>query len=143
MIAGKPGWGATLENREADEGRREGTLRLLGHQPDDVLVDLSARATCIAYVSLYEGFGLPVLEAMASGTPLIASSTTATGETAGDAALLVDPTDVEQIGEALARIIRDPSLATSLRGKGLARAAEFDWHRTASGLLASWATALA
>ncbi len=143
VIAGKPGWGATLENREADEGRRDGTLRLLGHQPDDVLVDLSARATCIAYVSLYEGFGLPVLEAMASGTPLIASSTTATGETAGDAALLVDPTDVEQIGEALARIIRDPSLATSLRGKGLARAAEFDWHRTASGLLASWATALA
>ncbi len=141
-IVGGSGWGVTLDNRVAERAQRDGTLRLLGRLPDEELVDVTARAACFAYVSLYEGFGLPVLEGMATGVPVVASSTTATGETAGDAALLVDPTSVEEIGACLAQILDDPALAQALGRKGVARAAEFGWDRTAEGLIDCWAKAL-
>jgi O-antigen biosynthesis alpha-1,3-rhamnosyltransferase len=142
VIAGSRGWGAALTDAVAERAIRTGTLRLLGHVADDDLVALYARSAAVAYVSLYEGFGLPVLEAMACGAPVIASRNTAVGETAGDAALLVDPEDVADIANAIARVLNDPSLAAALTARGLLRAAEFSWDAMAAGLIASWRKAL-
>jgi len=143
VIAGGRGWGRTLDDDRAARARRDGSLRLLGHVPDAELVALYARAGVVAYPSLYEGFGLPVLEAMACAAPVVTSDGTALRDTAGDAALLVDPLDTDAIAAALRRILEDPELAASLRARGLAQAARFTWERTASGMIESWRTALA
>jgi glycosyltransferase involved in cell wall biosynthesis len=95
------------------------------------LVLLLNGATALAYPSLYEGFGLPVVEAMACGTPVITSDVSALPETAGGAALLVDPTDTEDLAHALGRVAGDADLAADLRARGLSRAAELSWRRTA------------
>jgi glycosyltransferase involved in cell wall biosynthesis len=89
-------------------------------------------AEALIFPSLYEGFGLPVLEAMACGTPVVTANTTALPEVAGDAALLVDPTSIEQIAAAMERIVSDASLRQELRQKGFARAARLSWASTAS-----------
>ena len=92
---------------------------------------LLARATAFAFPSLYEGFGLPALEAMASGTPVITSNFGAMAEVSGGAAVELDPYDVEQIAAAMRRIHNDSAFADDLRQSGLSRAAEFSWDRTA------------
>jgi glycosyltransferase involved in cell wall biosynthesis len=99
-------------------------------------------ASVLAYPSLSEGFGLPVLEAMACGTPVVASQIAPIAEAAGDAALLVDPTDAEAIAEGLRRVLEDTHLRAGLAGRGLARAAQFSWERTAAGTLVAYAKAL-
>ena len=137
-IAGGPGWGEVLAGPAAQQARRDGTLRLLGRVSNPDLAALYARAAAAAYVSLYEGFGLPVLEAMAAGVPLVASATTAVGEVAGDAALLVDPLDQAAIAAALRQVLEDAALGDALRRRGLARAASYSWRRTADDLIASW-----
>lgn len=142
-IVGGSGWGAVLGSGYAKAAQAEGTLRLLGHVPDEDLVPLYSRAALFAYVSLYEGFGLPLLEAMAAGTPVVASSTTAVGETAGDAARLVDPQDVGAIRDALREVLEDAVLADDLRARGARHAAGFTWRRTADHLVRSWRRALA
>jgi alpha-1,3-rhamnosyl/mannosyltransferase len=138
VIVGGQGWGTVLANADAERARTGGRLKLLGHVADADLPALYARCAVFAYVSLYEGFGLPLVEAMAAGAPVIASSTTACGETAGDAALLVEPTDVDAIADALRAAIGDPAEADRLRGLGLRHAAGFSWPRTVELLLASW-----
>jgi glycosyltransferase involved in cell wall biosynthesis len=143
VIAGGLGWGRTLDDDRASSARRDGSLRLLGHVPDAELVALYARATVVAYPSLYEGFGLPVLEAMACGAPVVTADATALRDTAGDAALLVDPLDTEAIAAALRRVLEDGELATELHMRGRARAARFTWERMAAGMIESWRTALA
>ena len=142
VIAGGRGWGEALAGTEAEAAMRAGTLRLLGHVPDRELAALYSYCAVFAYPSLYEGFGLPVVEAMASGAPVVASATTATGETAGDAALLIDPFSEAEIADALARAIEDAALASRLRESGLARARGFTWRRTAEALIATWRKAL-
>jgi len=142
VIAGGVGWGTVLADPAADRLRQSGQLRLLGHVPDADLARLCARCAAFAYVSLYEGFGLPVLEAMAAGAPVLASATTGTGETAGGAALLVDPHDHAAIAAALFEVIEDARAACRLRRAGQAHAAMFTWQRTADLLLASWRRAL-
>jgi glycosyltransferase involved in cell wall biosynthesis len=143
VIAGGRGWGESLSSDLADTARRNGVLRLLGHIADGDLVALYGRCAAFAYVSLYEGFGLPVLEAMACGAPVIASCTTAVGETAGDAALLVDPRDVDAIANALSRVVTDQALAAELARRGPRHAAGYDWGQMTEGLIASWRKALA
>lgn len=142
-IVGGSGWGQVLESGPARQAVADGTLSLLGWLPDADLAVLYARAGAAAYVSLYEGFGLPVLEAMAAGAPVVASATTAVGEVAGGAALTVDPLDEAAISEALRQVLEDGPGAERLRAAGLARAAGYSWRHTADLLVSSWGRALA
>jgi glycosyltransferase involved in cell wall biosynthesis len=113
-------------------GRHHVTSRVdfMGVVPEEKLPSLYRGAEALVFPSLYEGFGLPLLEAMACGTPVVTANTTALPEVAGDAALLVDPTSVEQIAAAMERIMSDTSLRHQLREKGLVRAAQFPWEDT-------------
>ena len=108
----------------------------LGPISEADLPALYSGATLFVFPSLYEGFGLPVLEAMACGTPVVCSNTSSLPEVAGDAALLVDPLDVEAWAEAISRLWGDDDLRRELREKGLAQAARFSWERTARETLA-------
>ena len=128
VIAGGAGWG------DAPAGEAQ----WLGHVPDRALALLTARAAAYAFVSLKEGFGLPILEAMASGTPLLAALGSASEETAGGAALLVEPLDIGEIADGLSRLLEDAALATRLRAAGLARVQDFSWDRTTDALVAMW-----
>ena len=105
-------------------------VRFLGYLKDDTLTVLYRLASVFVFPSLYEGFGLPPLEAMASGTPVVTSNVSSLPEVTGDAAVLVDPYDVESIEDGMRRVIDDPVLAATLRRKGLQRAREFSWERT-------------
>jgi glycosyltransferase involved in cell wall biosynthesis len=98
---------------------------------EETLAGAMSAATAFVMPSFAEGFGLPVVEAMACGCPVIASNTTSLPEVAGDAAVLVDPRDADALAERLRAVLRDESLRRELRAKGLARAAEFSWERTA------------
>jgi glycosyltransferase involved in cell wall biosynthesis len=99
-------------------------------------------ASVFAYPSLFEGFGLPVAEAMACGTPAITSNVSSLPEVAGDAALLVDPTSVEALAAALWQLLDDPALARQLREQGPARTARFTWPRTARETVQVYTAAL-
>ena len=88
-------------------------------------------ADVFVYPSQYEGFGLPPLEAMACGTPVVTSNVSSLPEVTGDAALLVDPTDTNEIADAMKRVLTDPMLHAELRARGLARAKQFSWARSA------------
>jgi glycosyltransferase involved in cell wall biosynthesis len=105
-----------------------------GRVSDTELADLYRRASCFLDPTLYEGFGYGVLEAMASGTPVVASNTTSIPEVVGDAGLLCDPRDVDGLAKAVRRIIEEPELSEELRLRGLARAADFTWEKTGAGL---------
>lgn len=143
VIAGAAGWGRTLVSPAAHGAIARGELRLLGFVPDAALAALYARASCLAFVSHYEGFGLPVLEAMASSTPVVASRTTGTGEVAGDAAQLVDPSDPHSIAAGLAEVVGDDRLADDLRRRGLARAGQFTVAAMMDGMVGAWQDAAA
>lgn len=106
-----------------------------GYVPYGELPALYVGAELFTYLSLYEGFGLPVLEAMACGTPVLASNTTSIPEVAGDAAVLVDPTDREAIAEALVKIVLHPESKLALSNAGLERVKYFSWQRTAKEVL--------
>jgi glycosyltransferase involved in cell wall biosynthesis len=96
----------------------------------------------VCYPSLREGFGLPVLEAMARGAPVVTSAGTATAEVAGDAALLVDPLDVDAIAGGIAAVLDDPAMAAALRAAGPTRAATYTWERTARAMAEAYRAAL-
>ncbi len=102
-----------------------GQVRFLGYCPGRDLPALYRGAACLLFPSLFEGFGMPVLEAMASGCPVVCSNTTSLPEIAGDAALLVDPRDAEALAAALHRLLTDPDLRVDLIARGLQRAAAF------------------
>jgi glycosyltransferase involved in cell wall biosynthesis len=108
--------------------------RLVGRVSDDELVEHYRRADAFVDTSLYEGFGFQVLEAMACGTPVVASDTTSIPELVGDAALLCPPGDVDAFATALRRLRTEGGLADDLRRRGLERASEFTWERTARQL---------
>jgi glycosyltransferase involved in cell wall biosynthesis len=117
-------------------------VRFLGWTSESDVEGLFALCAAFAFPSFYEGFGLPVLEAMARGVPVACSDRASLPEVAGDAALLFDPGDPGAIAAALERIMGDPALADRLRAAGEARAARFTWERTASLTLASYERAL-
>jgi glycosyltransferase involved in cell wall biosynthesis len=105
-------------------------VRFLGFLPDETLHVLYRLAAVFVFPSLYEGFGLPPLEAMASGTPVVTSNISSLPEVAGDAAVLVDPYDAVAIKDGIKSILTNPALAAELRAKGLSRAREFSWERS-------------
>lgn len=117
-------------------------IRLLGYVAEDDLPLLYSAATVFCFPSFYEGFGLPVLEAMACGTPVICGDTSSLAEVAGDAALLVAPQDSRALAEALAAVVEDSGLRAGLSAVGFERVQEFTWERTARATIeAYWAAA--
>jgi len=135
VIVGRRGWlyddfFAALERSPARDA-----VILPGYVRDEDLPALYAGAQALAFPSLYEGFGLPVLEAMACGTPVTCSNTSSLPEVAGDAALMLDPTNTTAITDALNRLLTDASLRADMREQGLRRAAQFTWDRTAQKTL--------
>ena len=121
--------------RELQERARElgleGRVVFPGYVPEAVLPALYRGATAFVYPSLYEGFGMAVLEAMASGTPVVTSDRGGTAEVAGEAALLVDPESAEALADALRRLLRDEGLRKKLSGRGLVRSRGYRWELTA------------
>lgn len=105
-------------------------VRFFGFVPDQTLAILYRLAGVFVFPSLYEGFGLPPLEAMASGTPVITSNVSSLPEVVGDAAILIDPYDAGAIADALCRVSEDADLRADLSARGLARAREFSWERS-------------
>jgi glycosyltransferase involved in cell wall biosynthesis len=131
VIAGKAGWLYEPILRRIAELNLQNWIHLTGFFPDDDLPALYNAATLLAMPSRYEGFGLPVLEAMACGTPVVCSNTSSLPEVAGDAALLVPPENVQGWAEAIARLCNDNALHARMRERGLAQAAHFTWENAA------------
>jgi glycosyltransferase involved in cell wall biosynthesis len=136
VIVGRWGWGSEeartlLENLPAKE-----RVVQVGYAPRRELPLYYASAAALAFPSLYEGFGLPLLEAMACGAPVVAADSSSLPEVVGDAGLLCPPTAEAAWAQALARVLNDSRLATDLAAKGRARAAQFSWERTARETLA-------
>jgi glycosyltransferase involved in cell wall biosynthesis len=107
----------------------EGQVRFLGYCERHELPSLYRGAACLVFPSLFEGFGMPVLEAMACGCPVVCSNTTSLPEIAGEAAQLVDPRDPEAIAAAIASLVREPERREELRRRGFTQAARFSWRR--------------
>jgi len=131
VLAGKRGW---LENETMQAARGDessGNIRFTGYVADEQLNALYSGAICFVYPSYFEGFGLPILEAMKCGTPVIAGNRTSIPEVAGEAALLFDPFDVHSLVAALRRVLDDSEYRAALGVKGLQRASEFSWQTTA------------
>lgn len=140
-----PGYPTPYEEqlrRRADELRLAGHLRLLGWVSPAELEGMYRAATCLVCPSLHEGFGLPVLEAMARGLPVACSAGGALAEVAGDAALIFDPTSVQQISAAIERLIASPEERERLRLAGRARVVGFSWSRAAELTVRSYERAL-
>ena len=133
VVAG--GWGWRYEGTRSLLDEVGGEVRLLGPVEPLELPALYNLATCLAHPAWYEGFGLTPLEAMACGTPVVASNASSLPEVVGDAALTVDPADVEGWTDALRRLLDDPGLREELKGRGLERASSFTWSQAAT---ATW-----
>ncbi|HWO70707.1 MAG TPA: glycosyltransferase family 1 protein [Actinomycetota bacterium] len=142
VLAGPLGWHHHRLHRELAL-RGPGEVVLTGALPPADLDALYRGADLFVYPSLYEGFGLPVLEAMARGVPTVASAASSLPEVAGDAALLVDPRSVRELSRAIAEVLADRDLAERLAMRGRARAERFSWEETARGTLRAYEAALA
>jgi alpha-1,3-rhamnosyl/mannosyltransferase len=136
VLAGYTGWESGALHRQIEIAQREGWLHYLGFVPAHVLPALYSGAKLFAFPSLYEGFGLPALEAMASGVPVICSNAATLPEVAGDAALFHSPQDVEHLTELLGKGLEDDEWRMSAMTRGLTRARSFSWERCTSDTLA-------
>lgn len=132
VLAGFSGWHNADLRARFDRGVAQGWIRYLGYLSDFALPLLYAGASMLVYPSRYEGFGLPVLEAMASGTPVLCSNASSLPEVGGDAAVMVDVDDVEGFSHHIIRILEDAAWANELRTRGLDRATAFSWARVAT-----------
>jgi len=140
VLAGGWGWRSEELFKTVETLDLRDRVLFPGFVEDDDLPDLYRGALLFVYPSLSEGFGLPILEAMASGIPVIASNTSSMPEVAGDAAILVDPRDPEALASAMALVLTDEGLRETLRRKGLARARRFSWEAVARKTLEVYAS---
>lgn len=134
-IAGNRGWLYEQVDQVVTELNLADAVRFLGGVPNEELVYLYNAAKLFVLPSFYEGFGLPPLEAMACGTPVIVSNVSSLPEVVGDAGMLIDPEDVEALAVAMWRVLSDEKLRDEMRTKGLKRAATFSWKRAAQETL--------
>lgn len=136
LIAGRKGWlWKGVFDAVRDTGM-ESEIDFLDYVPDGELPALFAACDAFVFPSLYEGFGLPPLEAMACGAPVVCSNTSSLPEVVGDAAVQVNPRHVDDLATAIERVVRDPCLRAELRAKGFAQSAKFQWDRAARETLA-------
>ena len=143
VLAGKRGWLDKETWRAAQADKTTPGICFTGYVADEHLNALYSGATCFVYPSYFEGFGLPILEAMKCGAPVIAGDRTSIPEVAGEAALLFDPFDTSSLVEALKRVLNDSEFRRSLSAKGLQRANEFHWQTTARLTLTAYEKAAA
>jgi glycosyltransferase involved in cell wall biosynthesis len=136
VLVGKRAWLYDETLRALDETNVKDAVILTGYVPDSDLRALYSDALCFVYPSYFEGFGLPPLEAMKCGAPVIVGNRTSLPEVVGDAALTVDPFEVDAIAGAIRNLINDSALRRELSVKGQARAQEFNWRDTARKTLA-------
>ena len=143
VLAGHAGGGSErLAAVLAEAGEVRERIIVPGYVPDDDLAPLYTGALGFVYPSFYEGFGLPPLEAMQCGTPVIASNTSSLPEVVGDAGILVDPRDDDALSHAMLRLYHDPALRERLHHASLARASQLSWKRYIAETLAAYRTAL-
>ncbi|MFQ5444010.1 MAG: glycosyltransferase family 4 protein [Nitrospinales bacterium] len=135
VLAGAQGWGFDRVFEKLVVEQMNSWVRLPGYLRDSDLVYLYSGASAFVLPSVYEGFGLPLLEAFACGTPVACANTTSIPETVGEAALLFDPLRPEEIAEKILLILEDSDLGDHLRVKGLTQAEKFQWQKTASRTL--------
>ncbi len=129
ILAGSAGFGREEILERVKNSPRRADIQMPGYVPDTVLENLYQRASVLAFPSLDEGFGMPVLDAMACGVPVLTSNVSAMPEVAGDAALLVDPLEVSSIAEGLRELIEHRTLREKLIQKGLERSRTFSWEK--------------
>lgn len=129
VLAGSFGFGSTEILARAEASPQRTDIQILGYVPDTVLEGLYQRASIFAFPSLDEGFGMPVLDAMARGVPVLTSDVSALPEVAGDASLKVDPVQTDAIAEGLQKLTGDENLRAQLAQKGLARSRDFSWEK--------------
>uniref|UniRef100_UPI0025E37816 glycosyltransferase family 4 protein n=1 Tax=uncultured Thiodictyon sp. TaxID=1846217 RepID=UPI0025E37816 len=134
LVGGRWSGAEVIKARVVELGLTEQVV-FPGFVPDEVIPALYAAADALAFPSLFEGFGIPVLEAMASGTPVCAANASSIPEVVGDAGLLFDPLDVPAITASLARLLQDQELRTRLIAAGIERASHFTWDKAAQGVL--------
>ncbi|MCC6490639.1 MAG: glycosyltransferase family 4 protein, partial [Candidatus Hydrogenedentes bacterium] len=142
VIAGRDGWKVGPIYQEVGRSKYQDRIVFPGYIEDEHLPAVICGATALAYPSLYEGFGLPVLEAMACGVPVLTSNVSSLPEVAGEAALLVDPANMEAMMEGLTQLAGRPDLRDDLIRKGLERAKQFTWTRAAQETLACYRKAM-
>lgn len=143
VLAGLKGWHTSALEREMAPLVAKGRLRVTGYLTREDLATLVAGATGLVYPSIYEGFGLPPLEAMACGVPTIVSNVASLPEVVADTGLLIEPHDVEGLREAMLRLIESPELRADLAARALARAGQFSWDQCANETVAAYRLALA
>jgi glycosyltransferase involved in cell wall biosynthesis len=131
ITVGGDGWDFENVKTLASASGLSDRIHFLSHVDDAMLNALYTHAALFIYPSLFEGFGLPVLEAMSAGCPVITSNVSSLPEVAGDAALLIDPRNVDEIASAMEAVCKDSALAETLRSKGKLRAAQFSWKKCA------------
>ena len=143
VVAGASGWRHDDVSRQLERMVAAGEARITGYVSADALPALYSGAALFVYASLYEGFGLPPLEAMACGTPVVASRASSLHEVVGDAGVLVDPLDAQSIADAMRSVLENAALGSRLSAAGPIRAARFTWDRCAEETLAVYERATA
>jgi glycosyltransferase involved in cell wall biosynthesis len=129
ILVGMKGWNNARLEQQMRPLIEAGEIRLLGYVSRQALIEIIAGATGLVYPSIYEGFGLPPLEAMAAGVPVISSNVSSLPEVIGNAGILVNPLDVDALAQAMSQVIDNETLRHDLRKKGLLQSQKFSWSK--------------
>ncbi|GAH03460.1 unnamed protein product, partial [marine sediment metagenome] len=143
VLVGGKGWLFDEIFAKVKEFNLQGQVRFTGYVPDADLPLWYNAAAALVFSSVYEGFGLPIVQAMACGTPVIAAQTSAIPEVTGQAARLFDPQDVRALADHLVNVLDDPQVATTMQEAGLAQAGQFSWDRVGRKMVSVYQQALA